>query len=151
MRSVWKRAGYKRGKSRKLALALSELLLAFAVLAGVTHSGARYFYCEAIGLSASDPCAEASGTAGDADPCGTLREQPGDCCEVVTLPTLPDGARVATSAVPPAPSVATLPALWLADGPAAGVRPSHRDLFERWRVPPRSPSEARAQLMVFLT
>jgi hypothetical protein len=130
---------------------LSQLLLAFAVLAGAAQSGARYFYCEAIGLSASDPCTQASGAARGTDPCGTLREQPGDCCEIVTLPTVPDGARVASSAVPPAPSVATLPALWLVDGACAGALRSHGDVLERWRVPPRSAGEVRAQLMVFLT
>jgi hypothetical protein len=123
----------------------------FAVVCGIAQSGSRYFYCEALGLMPSDPCVQ-SERGGDTDGCGkSLSEKRADCCEVVTLPAMPDGARAASPSVSPAGLVAILPGAWLADPPATpALRPTGR-FFDRWRPPPRSAGEVCAQLMVFLT
>jgi hypothetical protein len=141
-----------RGKGpRRAAVALGYLLLAFAVVCGIAQSGSRYFYCEALGLMPSDPCVEAA-RGGETDPCGTsLSEKLADCCEVVTLPAMPEAARAASPTVVPPAVVAIVPGGGLAEPPPApALRDSNR-FFERWRPPPRSSSEIRAQLMVFLT
>jgi len=131
-------------------VAAGHWLLAFAVLFGIAHAGGRYFYCEALGLSASDPCARASNDAHSKSLSGMLSERGVDCCEVLTLAAMPQAAQPVGPSVAPAARVATLPALWLADlvdGPA----PARVDrAFKRWRPPPRASNDVRAQLMVFL-
>jgi hypothetical protein len=118
---------------------------------GIAQSGSRYFYCEALGLMHSDPCVQAA-RSGDTTGCGnTLSEKPADCCEVVTLPAMPDGARGASPSVLPAALVAIVPSGWLADLPATPALRAPRHFFDRWRPPPRSAGEVCAQLMVFLT
>ncbi|MGH7436625.1 MAG: hypothetical protein ACRENE_13205, partial [Polyangiaceae bacterium] len=79
-----------------------RLVLSLAVLFGTVQSGGRYFYCEALGLMPSDPCAQAS-SAAHGGPVGTLSEQHTDCCEVVTLAAMPQAAQVADFGVPPTP------------------------------------------------
>ena len=139
----------KRGFWWSTAVALGHLVLAIAVLSGIGHSGARYFYCEAFGLMATDPCADASYR--NRVPFEVVDEAIADCCEVVTLPAIPDGARVANPGVLPAACVAVTPAGWQADG-RAGRQPCLHGLNHlRARPPPRGPTEARAQFMVFLT
>ena len=139
----------KRRVWRGAALALGHLVLAFAVLTAIGHCGARYFYCEAFGLMASDPCVQVSQTR--PGPIESLNAPLADCCEVVNLPGLPEGARAQTPAVPPAARIAVLPVeplteLWTIREPRSLTL-----LLERWRPPPRGPSEVRARLMVFLT
>jgi hypothetical protein len=80
-----------------------------------------------------------------------LTEKLADCCEVVTLPAMPDGARAASPSVLPAALVAIVPIGWLADLPATPALRTPRRFFERWRPPPRSAGEVCAQLSVFLT
>jgi hypothetical protein len=128
---------------------LGHLVLVFAVLAGIGHSGARYFYCEALGLMATDPCAQASER--QRCPVEALDRAVADCCEAVTLPAMPQGARAASPSVPPASRIAVIAPGWLAHPwIAKGLRSSNWTP-RQWRPPPRGPNEARAQLMVFLT
>jgi hypothetical protein len=139
----------KRAAARSFAAALGHLLLALAVLCGIARSGARYFYCEAFGLTLTDPCVRAQhddvGRSGEA-----LGERVHDCCEVVTLPAVPDGARTATPNIPSAPRVAVV-AVGSSDFVRSRGGTSFCDpLLDRWRPPPRSPGENRAELMVFL-
>lgn len=114
------------------------------------QAGARYFYCEAVGLSASDPCA---GSAGERSACPlrSLQRSTVDCCTIITLASMPVGDPVAPCAVHPAGVSAMVPA-----GEYAEVRPAagHEGIARRmgrWHKPPRPSGELRAQLMVFLT
>ena len=149
MKSSARPSWLKRRVWRAAALALGHLVLAFAVLTGIGHSGARYFYCDALGLMASDPCVQASQTRQGRTE--TLSAPLADCCEVVTLPGLPEGARAQNPTVPPPARIAVLPVESLALLGTIHELQSLNLLLERWRPPPRGPSEARAQLMVFLT
>lgn len=129
---------------------MAHWLLAFAVLSGIVHAGGRYFYCEALGLLPSDPCAQVSGHADDGSPLDALSEHHADCCEVVTLAAMPRAAQAAGPHVAPAARVAIVPAVSLAGG-LESAGPSRVDrASERWRPPPRASSDARSQLMVFL-
>jgi hypothetical protein len=126
------------------------LLVAIAVLFGVVHAGARYFYCEGLGLSTTDPCAQ---VAEQRAPCplASFESAPFDCCQVITMPSMPEGARSVEPTVPAAGVVAVLPA-------ASAVVESRDRLSvrvaregDRWRAPPKSAGERRAQLKIFLT
>jgi hypothetical protein len=129
---------------------MAHLVLAFVVLFGIAHSGGRYFYCEALGLMPSDPCAEAPSNSRRENPSGLLRQHRADCCEIVTLAAMPQAAEAAGPSVAPAARVAVVSALWLA-GPIDVTTPQLADrAFERWRPPPRASNGVRAQLMVFL-
>ncbi len=143
------RAPKRRRVPRALAAA-AHWVLAFAVLFGIVHSGGRYFYCEALGLLPSDPCAEAAGEAHNKSPFGMLGERPADCCEIVTLAAMPQGAQVAAPSVAPAARVAILPALGLVGWTDFAAPSRSERSFERWRPPPRTSNDVRAQLMVFL-
>ncbi|HEY4013038.1 MAG TPA: hypothetical protein VGM06_06855 [Polyangiaceae bacterium] len=125
-------------------------LVALAVLFGAGHVRTRYFYCEARGLSATDPCA--SREAHDPPcPLGSVHRAPFDCCRMLTMPTVPEGARSVAPTVPAAGIVAVLPP---ADA-ATAMSPTANTRFVwgdgRWRGPPRPAGERRARLMVFLT
>jgi hypothetical protein len=124
--------------------------LAFAVLFGIVQSGGRYFYCDALGLLPSDPCAEASRGAHAETPLGMLSERPADCCEIVTLAAMPQAAQAEGCTVAPAARVAIVPALWLVGGVDAAAPSQVERAFKRWRPPPRASNDVRAQLMVFL-
>jgi hypothetical protein len=130
---------------------LAHLVLIFAVLFATVQSGRRYFYCEAFGLLPYDPCVQATSHADRGSVPGMLSEQPKDCCEIVTFAAMPDAAQAAGPSIAPAARVAVIPARWLtapiAFAPSACV---DRE-FERWRPPPRTSNDVRAQLMVFLT
>jgi hypothetical protein len=129
---------------------VAHLVLAFAMVFGIVHSGARYFYCEAFGLLPFDPCAEARCELHSKSPSDMLGERPADCCEIVTLAATPQAAQAAIPSVRPAPCVAILPALWIA-GRTDGLARSELDrTFGRWRPPRRASNDTRARLMVFL-
>jgi hypothetical protein len=130
-------------------VALAHWVLAFAIFSGIGHSGARYFYCEAFGITATDPCVQASQS--QRSPVEALDESVADCCELLTLPAMPEGARAAGPSVPPAARVAVVPAGWPADLWMTKELQSATPALQRWRPPPRAPNELRAQLMVFLT
>jgi hypothetical protein len=125
-------------------------LIAVAVLFGIGQAGTRYFYCEMLGLSATDPCA-ADAHRKPQCPVSSLERTRRDCCEVLTMPSMPEGARSVEPTVPSACVTAVLPALagFLASLPEGSVRIAWEG--ERWRGPPRASRERRAQLMVFLT
>jgi hypothetical protein len=136
---------------RQVVLAATRALLAFVVVAGIVHSGARYFYCEALGLADVDPCLRGSSARGAPCPVKALEESHADCCDIIRLPSVPSGTGLEGPRVHPAAVLALVPAALdghrvFDDAPRAGAL-----AFERWRIPPRSAGRARARLMVFLT
>ena len=76
VRSVPRDRATRRWRFPRAIATLAHLVLAFAVVFGIAHSGSRYFYCEALGLLPSDPCAGASSDAHGQGPSGTLSETP---------------------------------------------------------------------------
>jgi hypothetical protein len=124
--------------------------MAIAVLFGMVQAGGRYFYCESLGLSAFDPCAHAARHEPQC-PLASFERKPFDCCEVITMPSMPEGARAVEPSVPSASVVAILPPVLAAmdSTPALGASVAWEG--ERWRGPPRASRERRARLMVFLT
>jgi hypothetical protein len=150
-------------RSRRLTRALLRrivgFVLAFAVIGGLGQAGVRYFYCEALGLSMSDPCAagraelrDGVGARGDSCPLTTVDRPSSDCCTVITVPAMPDGARLHEHTIQPASVVALVPArTYAGDEGTALVPRGFEQTAVRWRAPPRPPGELRAQLMVFLT
>lgn len=138
------------GMPRRIALALIGILLSFAIVSGFARANGRYFYCEAMGLMATDPCANAA-QRGEQRDSTEARSAKSDCCEVITLPSLPTGATTTSLAVPPPALVALVPATPLLDLRLGDSR-AHLDRGrERWRSTARSAAQARARLMVFLT
>ena len=140
-----------RGLGRQCLAALVGLVLSFALVASLARPGGRYFYCEAMGLLPLDPCRAAlAASDGPSTPEDRLDETRHDCCEVLTLRALPDGATGAPTNVPAATVVAVLPALAETDM-ADGRLLDHVRLT--WRVPPRPPGKQRthAHYQVFLT
>jgi hypothetical protein len=141
-------------RRRKLPNALVRgalfLLLAVAVVCGTVQAGARYFYCEALGLSLSDPCAQGVEHR-DQCPLASLDRPDVDCCSLLRIRSMPEGARASEPTVPPAGVIAVLPAIEGASGRSSrgGIRAVRATA--RWRKPPRSSGERRAELMVFLT
>ncbi|MDP9149515.1 MAG: hypothetical protein M3O36_06190 [Myxococcota bacterium] len=134
----------------RLAFAVARLLIAFVVVTGIAHSGSRYFYCESLGLAATDPCLDGARRDIDSCPAASLHVHRADCCEIVTLPSVPaGGAQSEGPSVPSAGVVSIVPAKLFAiradeaSGGAGGLA--------RWREPPRSRERARARLMVSLT
>jgi hypothetical protein len=126
-------------------------LVAVAVLFGILQARTRYFYCESLGLSVADPCAH---EASRQSPCplASFDRAPFDCCEVVTMPSMPEGARAAPPSVSSAGVIAILPAVGSSvDSSWGGAAHAIAWEGERWRGPPRASRERRAQLMVFLT
>ncbi len=148
----------RRGRTfsrRTLARAWCALVV-LSLLFGILQARTRYFYCEALGLSATDPCSRASQATRQEPPCplASLDRARFDCCKVVTMSAMPsirERGRSIELGVPPAGVVALLPPARVADAGA----PVHEARFawegERWRGPPRASRERRAQLMVFLT
>jgi len=138
---------------RRVAVALTALLLSLAVLAGAARARARYFYCEAMGLMETDPCAAPAKNDGAEDVATSreVREAHTDCCEIVTLSRMPAGTTIAAQDVPPPALAAFLPAAIIRTTLLANPSAQRDRSSERWRVPPRYPGELRAQLMVFLT
>jgi hypothetical protein len=143
--------------SRRVAFAIAGLSLAVAVLAGAWRSssslvsGGRYFYCEAMGFLQADPCAVRSHHDAARDPGAEAREQPFDCCAVGTLDSAPSGTLARARTVSP-PALVAIIAPWELVEPRSpnDVRCS-RIAHERWRPPPRTATQRRSELMVFLT
>jgi hypothetical protein len=140
----------RRTSLRHAIAVLARLLVAVVVVCGVTQSGARYFYCEALGLSITDPCvcpAEHRGTE-----CPVQFEpRPVDCCKVVRLPVVPRAARLAEAGIEPSPWVALLPPLHGSRGLDGFAEPPPRRVLQRWRAPPRTSERVHEQVSVFLT
>ena len=137
--------------SRAAVARVGSLLVVLAVLSGIAQARARYFYCEALGLSTTDPCAQAS-ARGPRCPDTSLDGNPADCCRIITMSPLPEGFRSIEPSVPSAGVAAILPPFrWDAGSSSwSGIGYVAWE-GERWRAPPRAPSERRAQLMVFHT
>ncbi len=130
---------------------LAGLVLAFALVAGLANAGGRLFYCDSMRLLRSNPCSVAHHDD-EGSPLGDAACPPRiDCCEVLTLPSMPAGTVAADHDVarPALLSVITPSELFAVQ--LAGVSGATARAFERWRVPPRPPGEVRARLMVFLT
>jgi hypothetical protein len=143
------RSKKRRGLPRA-AVAATHLLLALALVFGLVQSGGRYFYCDALGLLPSDPCAAASGKTHSAGADRTVGEHHADCCEVVTLEVMPQAAQATAPDIEPAPWTALLPAFSFAPGTDSLPPSRAARALERWRPPPRAANDVRAQLMVFL-
>ncbi len=142
------------GLPRRFAVVFASLLVSLALIAGLSRPSGRYFYCEAMGMLPFDPCAAAAAeheNSADEDSTATIREYHTDCCDVVNVPPAPRAASAETPTVPPPALLAVLPALdFTRVLPVAPPRITI-STFEKWRIPPRPPGQARAQLMVFLT
>ncbi len=141
---------------------LTGLLLSLAILSGLARANSRYFYCDAMGLLDTDPCAAPAAQTGLSSGQGNepaegigasteLRQSHTDCCEVLTLPPMPASTTVDVPAVPPPTLASIQPAAPVLDVRALAAHASSDRAFERWRPPPASARELRAQLMVFLT
>jgi hypothetical protein len=149
------------GALRRFVVALAALGLLFVVVSGLAQANSRYFYCEAMGLRDTDPCADAArrrewregfAGAGEAD---EARQGHGDCCRVLTLPAIPSGTATADPLATPSPHVAALaaatPSACVPSRPPAPARVRADRPHDRWRAPPGDARERRAQVMVFLT
>ena len=149
---MWRKIKRTRRRLRPLVVAFAGLLVSIAMFSGLAHANARYFYCDAMGLLGSDPCAVAGRSDDEPQaPSAEAREGHADCCEVLILPSLPQGTHVQASAVPPAPLLALLSAASVFGVHIAGPPVRRTRASEHWRHPPRSAAQVRAQLMVFLT
>src|SRR5260370_33092829 len=93
---------------RAPVVALAGLLLALALISSLSLAGTRFYYCEAMGLTRSDPCEGVRESQSARDATGGVRETHADCCEIVTLPSAPAGARAADRGVPASPLAAIL-------------------------------------------
>ena len=135
---------------RRLPARVASYLVALALLMGLTRPAGTYFYCEAMGMLPLDPCVHAAATEGASDdPSLSLRQQRHDCCERITVASAPRGATPATPEIAPSALSAILPAR--AVPPSAWHALAVGSATVQWRVPPRPPGQACAQLMVFLT
>lgn len=140
----------RRRPRRALVAATVHLLLALAVVCGTLHAGTRYFYCEALGLSTSDPCS-ARAHSGNPCPLQSIERQSIDCCSVLTLTSMPEGASATKENVPPAGLVAVLAVHRDVLSAAGGIADRFARGVQRWERPPRPGGDLRARLMVFLT
>ncbi|MBV9946449.1 MAG: hypothetical protein JOZ69_06355, partial [Myxococcales bacterium] len=118
---------------------------------GMVRAGARYFYCDAFGLMAYDPCL--LGAAHDEPPCPlqALGPEPGDCCRRITMPAMPDGARSSEVTIAPASVVSVMPVTDYAIAGAGALTRRGLPGVHRLRWPPLPGGTWRAQLMVSLT
>ncbi len=140
----------KRRALRRAVVAVTRVVLAFALLFALVESGTRYFYCEAMGLRLVDPCAQGIAHEGQREgQLPLLSAYHADCCEIVTLPAMPQAVQALAPSVAPAALVAILPAFWLVAQTAPPASPADR-AFGKWRPPPRTSRDLRAQRMVFL-
>lgn len=132
---------------RRAGHVLGALVLILAVLSSLALGGNHYFYCDAMGLLQTDPCQAAAShaTPRTAD----ARETPFDCCDELTVPSLPNGAANTIPDVPPAALAAVIPPFEVVMNAPCVTRSG--SVLARWRVPPPTATERRAVLMVFLT
>jgi hypothetical protein len=135
---------------RRAIVALARVLVAAVVVCGLAQAGARYFYCEALGFSCTDPCAQPAEHR--RAECPTRVEQrPIDCCKVVRLPLLPRAAKAAEAGIEPSPWVALLPPVHASPVLDGFAEAPPRRVLERWRAPPRTSQRVHERVMVLLT
>lgn len=142
----------KRVSLRQVTAALLGLLVSFSIVSSLARAHGRYFYCEAMGLLANDPCAAGRSPIGQdvgSDP--EARQSLQDCCDLVIVPSMPESTTTAARAVPPPPVTSILPAAPTRCGLLTTTRVRPDRSFERWHLPPPFPGELRARLRVFLT
>jgi hypothetical protein len=119
------------------------LLVAIAVLLGIAQAGTRYFYCEGLGLSATDPCAQGA-TRHSPCPLASFDRESFDCCQVLTMRSMPEGARSIVPAVPSAGLLAILSPLHRADASSWNGTTVVAREGERGRAPARLFVEPRS-------
>jgi hypothetical protein len=136
---------------RAVATASSGLVLAFSLVSSLFLAGARYYYCDAMGLMASDPCRGDHPPSKRCEGAGALSEAKPDCCDEITLPSMPAGATAAGEPVAPAPLSGVLGPAEYACAAGADIVRASRHRSERWGPPPPLASERCAQRMVFLS
>jgi hypothetical protein len=132
--------------------ALFALVVAFCIVSDMGQVGARYFYCESFGLLRHDPCRTFEVAAGGpSSPKDEARPDQTDCCQVLSIAPLPNGATtIAGCHVPPALLVAILRVSQLLN-PRDTAAHGAAIALERRRPPPRSAGQRCAELMVFRT
>jgi hypothetical protein len=128
-----------------------HIVLALAVICGSLQAGARYFYCEALGLSTSDPCGSAPAQAGYECQLQAMERPSVDCCSIIRLPSMPQAASTDKHSVPPAGLVAILGVEEYARSPLGTPFAGFARGVQRWERPPRPGGDPRLQSMVFLT
>ena len=129
---------------------LLGMVLALAVVSGLAQARLHYFYCEARGLSFTDPCAQGAKDHPSC-PVDAFEGEHRDCCQRITMPAIPDGVHAGAPQVPPASVVARLPAV--AEMHDAWTRRLSAVASQRARsrASPPLAGERCATLMVFLT
>jgi hypothetical protein len=136
---------------RRSGAALVAIVVAFCIVSDMGQIGARYFYCESFGLLRHDPCRSFERADRDpATPKDEARPEQTDCCQVLSIAPLPNGATSAGCHVPPALLVAILRAAQLLN-PRDTAAHGAAIALERWRPPPHSAGQRCAELMVFRT
>jgi hypothetical protein len=118
----------------------------------MASAGSRYFYCHVTHELRADSCCDVAGedvSPTDDAPQATLTQR--ECCSARTLPALPGATTSSASAPPTSPLVAMLPARAWVHAAASPVLTAADQTFSSSIPPPRSASERRARLMVFLT
>lgn len=90
------------GIRRAIRACFVTLVLAAMVLS-LVRTQERFYYCEAMGLLASDPCRGAANEKDESSP--NVQREHHDCCAVVTLRALPRGAVHCDVSVAPAGAV----------------------------------------------
>jgi hypothetical protein len=132
----------RRTRAARLAFGVLCAALATALASGLALQGKRYFFCDAMGVTSSDPCSARIAAERD------VAVHPTDCCVVERVPAVPTSVLATATSVPAAsvvavvaPSIAVLP-----------ERPSAAQSEQRATGPPRPPPErVHARVMVFLT
>jgi hypothetical protein len=128
--------------ARREGRRLLAVALGFAIVLGVLLGGSHYFYCPLMGAVVSEPCTSAP--RGDAS---TIAAP--DCCQTVTIGTLPSALGAAPGPELPAlPLVAVLQPsevkgdAWLPLATLAVIEPTG--------PPPLRATQRAARLSVFL-
>jgi hypothetical protein len=137
---------------RSIGIALSCLVLAFAIVTGLFQANTRYFYCESMGLLRVDPCVATAHRDELPPPTDEVSRTPFTCCATGVLGAIPSATSLDELRIPSAKLVGVVvpPSAIVAPMVASGLVPEQRRAH-RERIPPRPARELRAQSMVFLT
>ena len=145
-----------RRNGRRMAGALSCLVLVFALLTALFQANTRYFFCASMGLLRADPCAAAAHHDELPPATDALSRTPFTCCATGVLGAMPPSTSLDETRVEAGRLVAVvgLPCATRAVDaslPRVDLAPTWLRREARWRIPPRPARERRAQLMIFLT